>query len=228
MSYIKNWYNHCHLPPGINETLITLIPKKNLETMGDLRPIALCNVVYKIFSKVLANRLKPLLSFVISESRSDFLEGRLITDNILLVFKATHYLKRKSQGKDDYMTLKLDMSKAYDHKWIELISIYISSVSYKVVHGSHSVGPIIPSRGLRQGDPLYPYLFILCLEGLLVLMRRYEVMGRLHGFRVARKAPAIMSLLFADDSLCFVRLMMMKDRLFASFSLPTKEHRSSL
>ena len=149
--------------------------------MGDLRSIALCNVVYKIFSKVLANRLKPLLSL------------------------ATHYLKRKSQGKDDYMTLKLDMSKAYDHKWIELISIYISSVSYKVVHGSHSVGPIIPSRGLRQGDPLYPYLFILCSEGLSALMRRYEVMGCLHGVRVARKAPAIMSLLFVDDSLMFCK-----------------------
>ena len=66
---IIDWYNNCHLPPSINETLITLIPKKNLETMGDLRPIAFCNVVYKIFSKVLANLLKPLLPLVISESQ---------------------------------------------------------------------------------------------------------------------------------------------------------------
>ena len=73
---ITYWYDHYHLPPGINETLITLIlKKKNLETVGDLLPIALCNVVYKIFSKVLANRVKPLLPLVISESQSAFLEG---------------------------------------------------------------------------------------------------------------------------------------------------------
>ena len=67
MKEIIDWHNHCHLPLGINETLITLIPKKkHLETVGNLRPIALCNVVYKIFSKVMGNRLKPLLPLVIS------------------------------------------------------------------------------------------------------------------------------------------------------------------
>lgn len=92
-----------------------LIPKKqDPSTMADLRPISLCNVVYKVVSKVLANILKRVLNGVISDSQREFIPGRLITDNIMIFYEIMHYMKRKVVGKKGWMALKLDMSKAYD------------------------------------------------------------------------------------------------------------------
>lgn len=79
--------------------------------MGDLRPIALCNVLYKIFAKALANRIKPLLKDIIFEAQFAFVPSRLITDNL---HETQHYLNRKIQGKVGHVRMKLDMSKAYD------------------------------------------------------------------------------------------------------------------
>ena len=99
----------------LNHTHIVLIPKKKrCEYPADFRPISLCNVLYNILSKVLANRLKKVLPTVIHESQSGFVPGRLITDNILVAYECFHYLRKKKKGKDGYLGLKLDMSKAYD------------------------------------------------------------------------------------------------------------------
>ena len=77
--------------------------------MTDLRPISLCNVVYKIAAKVMANRLKEVIDKVISETQTAFIPGRLISDNIMISFEIMHYMKRKTQGKMGWMALKLDM-----------------------------------------------------------------------------------------------------------------------
>lgn len=82
--------------------------------MSDFRPISLCNVHYKNFSKVLTNRLKKLLNYVITEHQSAFAKGRLITDNILIAFETLHCKKHDNSGSNVYMALKLDISKAYD------------------------------------------------------------------------------------------------------------------
>ena len=82
--------------------------------MADFRPISLCNTTYKLISKVLANRLKLILPSIITENQSAFIPGRLISDNILIAFDFMHYLNHKNEGKESYMSIKLDMSKAFD------------------------------------------------------------------------------------------------------------------
>ena len=82
--------------------------------MTDFRPISLCNVVYKLISKVLGNHLKVILPQIISENQSEFLSGRLITDNVLVAFELMHYLEHKKEGKEGFVAIKLDMSKVYD------------------------------------------------------------------------------------------------------------------
>ena len=107
--------NSGSLLKSINHTFITLIPKvKNLEKVYEFRPISLCNVIYKIVNKVIANRLKPFLNNIISETQNAFTASRLITDNILIAFGTLHHMKTSCLGKFGYMALKLDMSKAYD------------------------------------------------------------------------------------------------------------------
>ena len=103
------------LSPNINHTNVVLILKKdNACNMKDLRPIALCNILYKIMAKVLANQLKSILPNIISENQSAFMPVRSITDNVLVSFEIINHMKRKNKGTEGEVYLKLDISKAYD------------------------------------------------------------------------------------------------------------------
>lgn len=105
----------------INSTVLVFIPK--VKNPQDFRPTALCNVLYKICSKVIANRLRLVIDDIISEEQSAFVPGRLITDNVLVAYESIHYLRRK-EGMSAACAVKLDMAKAYDRvKWAYLCSI---------------------------------------------------------------------------------------------------------
>ncbi|XP_074326999.1 uncharacterized protein LOC141664942 [Apium graveolens] len=95
------------LPEDVNRTLACLIPKvKQLKRMVELRPISLCNVMMRIISKIMANRLKPCLHSIVSEKQSTFIEGRLLTDNALIAFEINNYIKSKMQGREGVGGLK--------------------------------------------------------------------------------------------------------------------------
>ena len=219
---VLKFLNSASLPEQLNHTFITLIPKKkNPECASDFRPISLCNVLYKIFSKVLANRLKKILPKIITEHQSAFTKSRLISNNILVAFESLHSM-HKHKGKENFMAIKLDMSKTYDRvewpylkvvmvkmgfdeKWINLIMLCVTTVSYSVLVNGEPKGMIHPTRGIKQGDPLSPFLFLLCTEGLNSLINNAAANGDIKGYSLCRNGPRLTHLLFADDSLLFCR-----------------------
>ena len=93
----------------------------------------------------------------------------------------------------------------FHERWISLIMMCVTTVSYSVLINGEPKGKIIPSRGLRQGDPISPYLFLLCAEGLSAMIKKEERNGNLNGIAVCRRAPRITHMLFADDSIVFCR-----------------------
>jgi len=208
---------------SINDTIIVLIPKvASPEELGQFRPISLCNVIYKIVSKVAANRLKVILPDIISEEQSAFVPGRLITDNIITAYECLHFMKQKKPSELRCCALKLDMKKAYDrvewtylqaimtklgfHQlWVQLIMRLVSSVSFLVQLNGSCLESFKPTRGIRQGDPISPYLFLIAAEGLSCLLKSYVQSSELKGIMVAPTAPMVSHLLFADDSLLFFK-----------------------
>ena len=185
---VLSCFNSGHILHAINHTFITFIPKvKTPAKITEFRPISLCNVIYKLISKVIANRLKGILPSIISEAQSAFVPGRLIMDNVLVAFETLHHMHSTKIGREGAMAMKLDMSKAYDWvewsfletimrkmgfhpKWVSLFMNCISTVSYSILVNGEPHGFLKPSRGIRQGDPISPYLFLLCAEGLHYLI----------------------------------------------------------
>ena len=222
-SAILSWLNSGTLPKPINHTLITFIPKiANLEHVSEFRPISLCNVLYKIYSKVLANRLKNFLPFLITEHQSAFAKDRLISDNIMVAFETLHHMKQHNSGKHGFMAIKLDMSKAYDRvewvylerllekmgfcdRWVALMMSCVKIVSYFIIVNGEPTGMIYPKRGIRQGHPLSPFIFLLCTEGLHALIKHSARIGDIKGFSLCKRGPKLTHLFFTDDSLLFCR-----------------------
>lgn len=164
---VLNFFDTGIMPEGINDTVIVLIPKgKDPQSLKDYRPISLCNVIYKVVSKCLVNRLRPILDGIISETQSAFIPGRMITDNAIIAFECFHKIQHCQNAQDTYCAYKLDLGKAYDMvdwtflegvllkigfsgKWTNWVMECVKSVRYSVRCNGDLLEPFKPSRGLR-------------------------------------------------------------------------------
>ncbi|OMO54874.1 reverse transcriptase [Corchorus capsularis] len=172
--------------------------------------------------EVLANRLKEVLPHIIGPTQSAFIPGRMIFDSALIAFENVHYMNNKRSGSDYHMALKLDLSKAYDRaewdflegimrqmgfsdRWIGLVMVSVRTVTYSILINGIQSEKVVPTRRVRQGDSLSPYLFLLCMEGLSSMLQHAERVGDIRGISIARNALRVSHLFFADDSLLFVR-----------------------
>ncbi|OMO87284.1 reverse transcriptase [Corchorus capsularis] len=199
---------------------MVLIPKGNCPTtVKDFRPITLLNTSYKILSKVIVNRLRPILQRIIRPFRNSFLAGRSTTDNILITQEIVHSLMGR-KGSKGAVIAKIDLQKAYDNvSWsflrevlvfydfpaglINLIMYCVSNIDLAIIWNGEVLPAFHPQQGLRQGDPLSPYLFILVMERLSHMILERVEHKVWHPVKASRSGPMVSHLFFADDLMLF-------------------------
>ena len=199
-----------------NSTFLALIPKEaNPSSIKRYKSISLCNASYKIFSKVLSLRLEAIIPTLIPPNQGGFISGCHISDNILLVQAAIHFSTKRGEAG---MTIKLDLANAFDrlrHAFILLVlkkfgfpSIFINQVQAYI--NSPWISPLIngrpieffkASRGIRQGCPLSPFLYILVADSLSRRLIRLQEEGFLPGLSFRNGVQPINHALFADDTI---------------------------
>eukprot|EP00253_Pinus_taeda_P031311 PITA_31311 len=200
---------------AINSTFVALIPKSDSPaSFDDYRPISLCNCLYKIISKTIANLLRPILSQSISPQQFAFLESRQIHEAIGLAQEALHSIWSKHLKA---ILLKIDLSKAFDrvswlfikmilihlgfpHAYITWIMACLTSPSFSILINGSATPFFHSKRGLRQGCPLSPLLFLLVMEGLSHLMDSTKQAGAIGGLRIS-DLRYLTHLLFVGDVL---------------------------
>lgn len=203
----------------VNATILTLVPKKpNASIMGDFRPIACCNVIYKCITKILSNRMLPILNSLISRNQSAFIPGRCISENVLLAQELVRNYHRN--GSSPRCTMKVDLMKAYDSvdwefivhclscfgfpaRFTNWIKMCITSPRFSISLNGTLVGYFKGEKGLRQGDPLSPYLFVLAMEVFSRIMKDYTREGSGFKFHHNCSKMKLTHLCFADDMLIF-------------------------
>ncbi|GJX44795.1 RNA-directed DNA polymerase, eukaryota, reverse transcriptase zinc-binding domain protein [Tanacetum coccineum] len=214
LAYIRHFHATSLIPNGCNSSFITLVPKNaNPLVVNDYRPISLIDAQYKIIAKVLANRLSCVLDSIISFKQSAFVKNRQILDGPLMANEIIPWYKQK---KKNLMIFKIDFTKAFDSvswdfldrvmdfmqfgsTWRTWIRGCLFSSKYSVLINGSPTTEFPIRRGLRQGDPLSPFLFILVIEGLHVAIEDAIQAGFFQGAHI--DSLHILHLFFADDVL---------------------------
>lgn len=217
---VRKTFQKGRVDPNINKSMIVLIPKvAKPESFHQLRPISLINVGAKIFSKVVANRIRRVMPLLVSSAQSSFVPGRNIVDNIITAQEAIHSMG-SMKGVRGWMAIKIDLTKAYDMiswSFIEetlsdakippLLSQVIMSAlktgTTRVVWDGLVGEEFAPSGGVRQGDPVSPYVFVLCMERLSQAIELKVQEGKWKPATFGKDKVTLSHLLFADDLILF-------------------------
>ena len=206
--------NGC-FPKGSNASFLALIPKINHpQSFDDYRPISLIGCMYKIIAKLLANRLRKVLPGLIDERQTAFIKDRHILHGTLILNEVIEEAKR---SKKPALVFKVDFAKAYDsvswsfldymmvrmgfcpiwRKWIKACN---QSASISILINGSPSNEFVPTRGLRQGDPLAPFLFNIVAEGLTGMMRTALYKGLYSSYLVGKQKVPVNILQYADDT----------------------------
>lgn len=215
LNAIKYFFSHAVMPKAWGKTFIVLIPKKeHPKFVSDFRPISLCNVAYKIVTKILANRLKGVIGHLIGREQCGFIPGRSPLDNIIAAQEIFHSIN-SDRSYPPRMVIKVDIEKAYDtlnwdsilatmtkmnfpNLWISYIKACLNSTSFSILVNGRPTDWISPKRGVRQGDPLSPYLFILVAQNLTLMLNFANRHGFIPGFSSSLRYN-FNHLMYADD-----------------------------
>ena len=216
---VKEFFSNGMLLKELNSTIITLVPKvPNPTSMNDFRPISCCNTIYKAISKLIASRLKEVIPSLVDHSQAAFIPGRRIGDNILIsqeLFRNYH----KNYGAAR-CAIKVDLRKAFDTiNWgflMDTLNVMgfpilirnwiwqcISTPKFSVNVNGELAGFFPSMRGLRQGDPISPYLFVIAMEVLSLTIKQHVVSNDSFKYHWRCKDIKLTHLMFADDILLF-------------------------
>jgi hypothetical protein len=208
--------NEC-LPKSFLSYFVTLIPKVDSPfSLSDYRPISLLGCLYKIIAKVLVNRLSKVMNGIIAPTQSAFLKNRNLVDGVLVVNEVVDLAKKTGR---DCMVFKVDFEKAYDsvdwgfleymlyrfgfnEKWIRWIRACVFAGNLSVLVNGSPTKEFNIQRGLKQGDPLAPFLFLLVAEGFGGVMKKAVSERLFKGFSIGSEGIDISHLQYADDTLC--------------------------
>ncbi|CAN1126675.1 LINE-1 retrotransposable element ORF2 protein [Linum perenne] len=213
---VQSFFDRGELPLQVNATSLALIPKVlNADEFRNFRPISCCNVLYKCITKVIATRISRMLPRIISPSQSAFIKGRLITDNILLAHELVNSYHRKQVS--PRCVIKIDLTKAFDSvcwatllnvmtamgfpcKLVNWVRVCLTTARFSVNINGGSCGFFEAKRGVRQGDPLSPIVFVIIMEVLHALLAK---IGDILPYHPRCRKLKIRHICFADDLLIF-------------------------
>ncbi|GKU86405.1 hypothetical protein SLEP1_g936 [Rubroshorea leprosula] len=218
INFVREFHQHGRLVRGSNASFIVLIPKTdNPQAIEEFRPISLIGVIYKIIAKLLANRLRKVLPKVIGEQQMAFIEGRQLVEGAVIANEILDEIKRK---KKKGFLFKADFEKAYDNvswefidymmmrlgfcaTWRKWIQECLSSSLVSILINGSPTNQFPVYKGIRQGDPLSPFLFLIVAEGLNGLMSSAVEKERYKGVGIGRGDAMVTHLQFADDTIFF-------------------------
>ena len=218
LRFLDEFHANDVFPRGCNASFLALIPKvSDPQILNDYWPISLIGCMYKIVAKLLTKRLKVVMPFIINEAQSAFIEGRHLLHSALIANEVIDEAKRSNKS---CLVFKVDYEKTYDlvswnflmymmkrigfsPKWIKWIEGCVKSASISVLVNGTLTVEFLLQRGLRQGDPLAPFLFNIIAKGLTGLMRRALEKNLYMAFPVDANKVPISILQYTDDTIFF-------------------------